>query len=37
MTEGRRDSIESSGFSVLGQLSVVPSVLGWVLLSPVAS
>ena len=37
MTEGRRDSVENSGFSVLGQPSVALSVLAWVSLSPVAS
>lgn len=34
MTGGRRDSVESFGFSVLGQSSVAPSVVAYILLSP---
>lgn len=32
MTGGRRDSVKSFGFSVLGRPSLVPLVLTWVLL-----
>lgn len=34
MTGGRRDSVESFGFSVLDRPSLAPLVLTWVLLFP---